>query len=297
MQDLRMMFCVIQPPIDEEEPRDIRQDYFKQAQMCIGTLVKTGFPGKKITCISASRKHARRLRSEFGIDSIYLPQRMPKQFTQWTKRSIQHFYYYKPFAFSQVMPKAVDDNTVMAFADIDILWKRNPHTYFSTQEFDVWCNRGSELPRQRKKPPPGWHDWRKGKNQPTDFEGLRQYYYRCGGAAMARIHMKYDVPINRLLMFTQAVAIKPHIYEELIALWFDMCKRSAKYAMRYDMKEIGDQEFFSSATWKLGVKYGRGGEEAGFYLKHYGGADRKKDMMRDYHRCCKKINRIRQREG
>lgn len=292
--DLHMMLCLIQPPIKEEYKKKglpFKKDYFSIANLCIATLVRTGFPKKNITCITSKIKHARRLRAVYGINAIYCPLDLPNEFKRWVERNDQHLYYYKPFAFSKVMPEPINDHTVMAFSDIDILWKRNPYQYLIDREVDVWANHGSDLPRNKEGASKHYRQWRRKQAEPQlEFKYLSEYYYRCGDEAMAEVHLKYKFPLNRLLLFTQIVAIKPHVYKELMKTWYQMCLDGARFAEQHKMEEIGDQEFFSSAVWHMKLNYNRAYGDADGYFKHYGG-ERKKEMRADFKKYCKIIDR------
>lgn len=296
MSDLRMMFCVIQPPYKKGKKRPIAKDYIKVAHLSISTLIRTGFPPSKIICFTPEEKHVERMKKKLGIDARMAEVHIPKDFRYWINKNDQHLYFYKPLTFVQMMPEPIDDDTIMVFSDIDIMWQKNPYDFLMNQPTDVWVSRGTGLPRRNNHASSRYKKWIRGVKPKLNELELSEYYYKVDDRAMAKLQLKYGFPIpeNHLYMFTGTVAIKPCIYKNLISLWHDMCCYFVKISQGI-MPEIGDQSVFSAAVWYLGLSNMRGGKEVGGYIKHYGG-ERKSEMKKDYHKYCKRIDTRRRRK-
>jgi len=287
MVDMRMMLCIINPPHKGKLP--FSKNYFKIACLFIDTLIRTGFPKEKIICISADKRHVKKFETKFGVRSEYCEAALPKEFRKWTTKNDQHFYFYKSMAFRHVIPKPINDDTVMAFADVDQLWQKSPYELMVNQEVDVWAQGGNTLPRRKPNASKRYNRWRNGTATPSiTLKDLSEYYHRAGWKATAEVHLKYNFPLPGRFLYTGMVAIKPHVYEKLIKTWYEMAIYGAHAARKHKMPEIGDQEFFSTAIWHLNLSYTRAYKEIGGYVKHYGG-DRKNDMKKDYKKFCKRI--------
>ncbi len=287
-----MMFCVTQPPCRGTRP--FAKDFFKIANLSIDTLIRTGFPSNKIIYLAPDEDHIAYMKRKFGIDARLCSFKINKSVRYWVNKKWQHLYFYKPLAFYNMVPEPIDDNTVMAFSDIDILWQKNPFDILINQSVDVWAHRGARLPRFSGRSPKRkrWES----EDPNRTIGDLTAFYYKAGGAAFAELQLEYDIPLNRLLLYTGTVVIKPNVYKDLIALWHEMCFTYTEIAKSRKMPEIGDQEVFASAVWKLGLSHDRGGREVGGFIKHYGGL-RKKEMIKDHEKYCIKIaKRFKQRE-
>ncbi|KKN36889.1 hypothetical protein LCGC14_0768990 [marine sediment metagenome] len=274
MTDVCMMFAFIQPPCKGDRP--FEKDYYKMTKMCITSLIQTGFNASRILCVTAEEYHANKLSRKFGIMTRVCPD-IPPEFRRSVKKNPMNYFFFKPIAYFHMVPKSLSENTVMAFCDVDALFKRNPDKLLMEPENDIWALRGTSMPRVPKDPTIRAKYKRQSKPRMI-YKDLKRFYRLFGEGAMAHLQLIYKYPLPKLALFSGMVAIKPHIYSKLISTWYEM---SCIIAQRDDLNEGGDQETLSAAAWHLGLSMGRGRKAVKGYCKQYA-SGRKSEMIKDY---------------
>lgn len=268
--NVHMMFSCIEPPVKGGRP--FEKKYFRMMRMCVHTLLRSGFAKEKVTCIVANEDHAVRMHEQFGVNTKLCPV-MPKEFDGLLKKNIQNYFFYKPVSINQCMPKPIDNNTVMAFCDVDALFLSDPTSLILEQTSDVWAMRGIALPRERDNPPERYYSPRR------TYEDLTEYFWEAGGGAIAHLVLKYNIPLPRTVLYTGMIAIKPHVYEQLIKTWYEMC---LEVVDRDDLLR-GDQEILSAAVWHLGLTHVNAPKrDTRKVCRQYGGIDKKQEMLDVY---------------
>ncbi len=245
-----MMFCCIQPPWSKKSKRPFDKNYFLMSKLAISSLINTGFSKDNIVCITTSQDHASSLEGSLGIKTK-ICNAVPDEYLGLLNKIPKKYFFYKPVAYAKAMPEPINDDTLMVMCDVDAIWKKNPRKFLLKKcKEDVWASEGVKLPRRRPNPP-------KNYTAPgINYKELKEYYYKTGGGAIAHLHMTYGFKkIPEQLLFSNLVAIKPHIYSDLIRTWYEM---STIVVQREDM-EKSDQEVLSAAVWHLQLSHARCG--------------------------------------
>jgi hypothetical protein len=218
------------------------------SKLAISSLIKTGFSKENIQLICYDDDHSIYFKNKYGIRTktcSVIPKKFKKMFTQ--KGTTKKYFFYKPIAFYHEARCPIDDNTVMCYSDVDAIFKKNPTKFILSQKTDVWTPEGVILPRRRK--------LSEGKvvNPKMTYDSLKEFYWKCGGGALAHLHLKYKWDLDRQSHFTNFFAVKPHVYTSLIERWYEMCE----IVLQRDDQEKGDQEIFTAALWSLGLSHSR----------------------------------------
>lgn len=233
--------------------------YLLMTRYCVASLLKQGMQPGDITCIAENPKHCDVLRNEFGINTIRGPQ-IPESYQPLvSKKGGRKLFMYKPICLSECMPEPVDSKTTMVMTDVDALFIKNPmDVIFDT---DVWSQHSFRYLRPS----------RVKKIQHTsprldDMKELTSYFGSHSQAYLFLKHKQTVLPEHRLT--SNLVFIKPHVYQDLIALYKASCDDIIINKPEYCK---GDQEILSSAVNILGLSYSRGSTLGDCSVQYNGG--------------------------
>ena len=251
------------------------------AKYSISSLIKTGFSRKRIRLICYDDNHSIYFKNKYGIRSETCDT-IPKEFDRMFKRedTTKKYFFYKPIAFYYNARKPIGSDTITAYSDIDALFIKDPTKYILSKKTDVWTAEGTSLPITRKRDPS-----KLVKKPEMTYDSLKEFYWKCGGGALAHLHLKYKWKINNKSHYTGCFAIKPNVHTSLIDRWYEMCK----IAVQRDDHEKGDQEIFSAAIWSLSLSHGRSPKRSfrKKFCKMYE-CGKKKNIKKDYNKIMKK---------
>lgn len=215
-----------------------RYDYIQFSRWLISSLVKTGFPESKIVVICNSKEMAKKIGVGYSeIISCVVPFATGKM-----------GWFFKPVAYSTAVPDILSPNATMVMCDADMLFYKNPQSFFSKQKSNVWTLRREKYLRPSRKAvlAPRYISPRL-----DNFKDLAGYM----GRTRAYVFLKYKMTkLPEMGLYSDLVSIKPDAYSKTIKLWREIYDDVIK------TKHIqGDQQMLDAAVRILNLTIEHGG--------------------------------------
>ncbi len=231
MNDVYIMMTVAQV-------KRTRQNYIQFARWLISSLLKTGFPESRLVVMCNSEEIANKVRS--GYKDI-LTHVVPFSTSRMG-------WFFKPIAYSTAVPEPISPNATMVMSDVDMLFYKNPQSFFLHQKSSVWTLRRERYLRSSRKS-------KMKKNHITprlnNFEELAGYM----GRTKAYLFIKHKMTqLPKVGLYSDLVSLRPEVYSKTIKLWREMYDDVMK--TKYFQ---GDQQMLDAAVRCLGLKCEHGG--------------------------------------
>lgn len=254
------------------------EDFIKTyTQFALKSLLKCGIHSDDIYCSVNSKQDLRLVRElvpEIKNTKI-IKEKYSHVVWSYMKGKRKHSYF-KSAAMYKTFPEAIPNRCMICF-DGDVLWYKNPTTFFETKNSKTWFHHGKDLQKRCSV--------LREQINVHDYDSLCQYI----NPAMAHLFIKHNItnlPEREVVAGLYLLHPRDH---EVLRLTYKYVQDISKMFKKDD--SAGEQKPFNAALCKLNVDWHGGSKfycpEHELYFDHFFGT---KERKIQFHKKTKELN-------
>lgn len=250
-------------------------------QYAIKSLLKTNVPPDEIHVIGRSKEDIRLIKKLFPYINIHQINEDISH-VKWKYMGGKRKYaYFKAAAVQKTFPKPIDGKYMVHF-DGDVLWYKNPYSFFKTKCDKTWYHHGKDMGKRSKAGKDGLtvHDI-----DVTNYKSLGRWCSQPQAWLMVKWGCKF-VPQREVV--SGLYLLHPRDHEKLLYWTYKGCQENAKKFAGHE--GCGEQKPMNAALAYLEIDWHGGSRffcpEHEEYFFHFFGA---KEMKKDFRKKIKEM--------